>query len=60
MCLYVITKFYFSQMTSYEKYLCKAVNSLQPRQDMEAASGMEAFGLRPSAIGKPQFLAVPL
>lgn len=60
MCLCVITKFYFSQMTSYKKYLCKTVNSFQQRQDIEAASGRKAFGLRPSAIGKPQFLALPL
>lgn len=60
MCLCVITKFYFSQMTGYKKYLCKAVNSFQQRQDMEVTSGMKAFGLRPSAIGKPQFLALPL
>lgn len=60
MWLCVITKFYFSHMSNYKKYLCKAINSFQQRQDIQAASGTKAFGLRPSALGKPQFLALPL
>lgn len=40
----------------YKKYLCKAVNSLQSRQVVRTANGRKEFGLRPSAIGNPQFL----